>query len=248
MALADRSSTETVARAASAAKVAVIALWITVGVASVSAVAEVWRYLLLYSREGALSALPLLLSDALVITSGLLLYVAGAVAGGCALLWLVRARAVVAQRAGVRNARPDWLVITGTVVPGWNLFMPGSALAELEHTLLAEQGARQSGERPRPSILVRLWWLTWVVSLLLGWTGVFWNFRDSVQAQADGVLLHAWIAVAAAVTAFTTLRVIGYLLRLLAPLDPSELKRARVIRVRGAAPLVRTPRPSSAPR
>ncbi|GAB2740308.1 DUF4328 domain-containing protein [Salinifilum aidingensis] len=227
------------------------ALWLrcTAVVALLALGAELWRYgLLLMSRSGTLSAAVVAASDALVVLSETLLLVAAVISAGCALVWLVRARAAAARGAGVRNARSDWTVVLGTLVPGWNLIVPGAALAELEHTALIGTGDRSSSGRPVPSPLVRVWWACWSASLLLGWTGIAWGFRDGVQAEADGVLLHAWIAAVAAAVAVLSSRVVLHLRRLLAPLDPTELRRDRVVAVRGAELPPRRARPRASPR
>ncbi|MHA6797834.1 DUF4328 domain-containing protein [Bounagaea algeriensis] len=224
-------------------------LWCTAVVALLAAGAELWRYvLLLMSRSGTLSWWAVAASDALVVLSGTLLPLTAVIGAGHALVWLVRARAAAAGRAGVRNARSDWAVVLGTLVPGWNLLVPGAALAELEHTALIGTGDRRSCARPAPSPLVRVWWVCWVVSLVLGWTGFAWAFRDGVQAQADGVVLHAWIAAVAAAVAVLSARVVRYLRRLLAPVDPTELRRDRVVAVRGAELPPRRARPHNSPR
>lgn len=237
------------ARMAAITRPTALWLWCTAGVALLAVGAELWRYvLLLMSRSGALSAVVVASSDALVLLSGTLLPVVAAISAGHALVWLVRARAAAARKTGVRNARSDWAVVLGTFVPGWNLFAPGAALAELEHTALLGTGDRGSTERPAPSSLLRAWWVCWGVSLLLGWMGIAWGFRDGVQAQADGVVLHAWIAAVAGAVAVLSARVVWHLRRLLAPVDPTELRRDRVVAVRGAELPPRRARPRTSPR
>jgi uncharacterized protein DUF4328 len=249
LALPLRSQADPVPRAESAARTAVATLWITAGVAALATFAEGWRYvLLLISRGQALPRTMLAISDAMVGTTGVILWVLGALSGIFVVLWGLRARAAAAERIGVRNARPDWQVVVGVLVPGLNLFVPGSALAELEHSVLVAEGVRKREARPFPTLRVRLWWAVWAATLLLGWFAFGWGFRDSVQALADGVALHALNNALVTALAIQTVRLIKYLMRLLTPLDPTELKQLRVRAVRAAPPVPRATRPSNAPR
>ncbi|WP_258344828.1 DUF4328 domain-containing protein [Saccharopolyspora gregorii] len=225
------------------------ALWLMAAVSGVAAVAEAWRYgLLLMSRGSALSKVALDLSDTLVVTSGVLSWLLGATSGVFAVLWLVWARRASARQLEVAPRRPEWQVVAGVLVPGWNLVAPGTALAELEHGVLVAAGARRAAERPRPSRLVGWWWGSWALSLLLGWAALLWGFRDGVQAMADGVVLHFWADVAAAACAVLAMRVITYVTSLLVPSDPTLLARPRVVGVRGAPEPPRAARPADAPR
>lgn len=249
LALPLRPHADPMVRAESAAGTAVVALWITTAVAALAAFAEGWRYvLLLISRSQALPRTALAISDALVGAAGMVLWVLGVVSGVLVVLWGLRARAAAAERIGVHNARPDWQVVVGVLVPGLNLTVPGSALAELEHSVLVAEGARKRGARPSPTLRVRLWWAAWAATLLFGWLAFAWGFFDSVQAMADGVLLHALNNVLVTLLAILTARLIKYLMRLLAPMDPTELKPLRVRAVRAAPPAPRAARPASAPR
>jgi hypothetical protein len=249
LALPLRSQVDPVGRAESAARTTVATLWITAWVAALATFAEVWRYvLLLISRGQALPRTTLAISDAMVGTTGTILWVLGVLSGIFAVLWGLRARAAAAERIGVQNARPDWQVVVGVLVPGLNLFVPGSALAELEHSVLVAEGARKRDARPFPTLRVRLWWAVWVATLLLGWCAFAWGFRESVQALADGVVLHALNNVLVTALAIQTAKLIKYLMRLLTPLDPTELKQLRVRAVRAAPPAPRATRPGNAPR
>lgn len=249
LALPTRTPVDPVERSAALARTATAVLWLTVVVAGAAALAEGWRYaLLVRSLSTALSKPMLVVSDALVTTTGLLTWLLGLLAGLVVVLWGLRAREAAAARADVRHARPDWQFVAGVLVPGWNLFVPGSVLAEIEHTVLVAEGTRELGARPRPSGLVRAWWAAWVVSLLLGWTTLLWSFRDGVQALADGVLLHVWTNLAIVVLAVLTLRVVGDLTRLLVPVDPTDVRRLRVRAVRGAPAPDRAERDANSPR
>lgn len=235
--------------AESAAATATPVLWITAAVALLAGAAEVWRYgLLVLSRDRALSVAPLLISDALVATAGVLTWLLGLLAAVLVVVWALRARAAAAARTGRRSARPDWQVLLGVLVPGPNLLWPGAALAELEHSLLVDEGARDAGARPSPSLAVRFWWACWAAALLVGWATMLWGLRDGVQAMADGVLLHACSDFLVAVLAVSTAQLVKYVTRLLSPPDPVEIRREHVAAVRAAQPLDRRARPGSAAR
>ncbi len=249
LALPSAQRADPVERLQARSATAVSTLWITAGLAGVAALAEVWRYvLLLRSRSEALPRTNLAISDALVATTGVMTWLFGLLSGIVVVLWALRAREHAHERAGVRGARPDWQVLTGVLVPGLNLFVPGSVLAELEHAVLLTEGARSREARPGPSRLVTVWWVVWVASLLLGWGTFFWGFRTSVQALADGVVLHAWTNAVAAALAVVTVVVVRRLTRLLTPVDTASISRERVVAVRGAPDPARAPRPVGARR
>ncbi|HKR50224.1 MAG TPA: DUF4328 domain-containing protein [Pseudonocardiaceae bacterium] len=212
------------------AAVAVPLLGLTAVLMLATTGAEVWRYaLLLDSRTDAVPVGPLHLSDALVITGGVISLLAGLLAGAVTVGWLVRACMVAAQAAGVTPARRAWQLIAGVLVPGVNLLVPGAVLVELEHTALG----RDPGRRPRPSRLVVGWWVIWATGLVLAFTTVAWNLRDGVQARADGVLLHAATDLAAGIVAITTIVVVRRLTRLLSPAKLAGARRMIVVRVPG---------------
>lgn len=249
LALPNRAKAEPADRVEVLFPTAVSALWITAGLAALAAVAEGWRYvLLLRSRDEALPSLPLAISDALVTTAGGLTWLVGSLCAVLVVLWALRARSAAAELIGTRNARPDWQVIAGLLVPGLNLVVPGSAMAELEHAVLVADGTRERGSRPTPSRLVLAWWAAWAVSLLLGWTAFLWSFRGGVQAMADGVVLHLWNNVAVAVLAVLTVQLVKYVSCLLVPVDPTEVPYLRVLAVRDAPRPGRRTRPANAPR
>jgi hypothetical protein len=97
-----------------------------------------------------------------------------------------------------------------------NASVPGSVLAEIEHSALGLPADR----RPRPSRLLFVWWALWAASVVLTGVVLLWSLRDGVQARADGVLLHAALDLLAAVTAGVTARLVLRLTRLLAPTAP----------------------------
>ncbi|QFZ23940.1 DUF4328 domain-containing protein [Saccharothrix syringae] len=217
---------------------ALTALW--------AAGSEIWRYvLLLLSRYGALSATTVGVSDAMVVSSAVVALVAGVMALVFTLLWLRRARNAAASAAGYAPSRSDTEVLVGLVVPGVNLVVPGSVLAELEHAALRQPVTA----RPRPSRLLRWWWGLWVGTGLVTAFTAAWSFRSSVQAMADGVVLHAVADLLAAATAVVTAVVVRRVTTLLLPVDPAAIRRMRVVDVKDAPPPVLRPtRPSGSPR
>ncbi len=200
--------------ARSAAGTAVPLLWATASVALVAVGAELWRYvLLLASRVDALDATAVAVSDALVLAAGTVGVVGTVFAGVLVVLWSLRAVAAAAAVGGVVPARRPREIVLGWLVPGVNLAVPGAVLAEIEHAALG----RPAGERPVPSRLLRVWWGLWIASVLATAAVALWSLRTGVQAQADGVLLHAGLDLLAAVTAGVTARVLAYLTTLLIP-------------------------------
>lgn len=189
-------------------------LWATAVIALLAAAAEAWRYgLLLASRDGALGPGAVAASDAFVASAGTLAPILGLLSGGLVVLWCVRAARAAAEVAGVRPARSTRAVLIGWLVPGLNLAVPGSVLAEIEHS-----GLRlPPGRRPRPSRLLLAWWAAWAGSGLLAVVVLAWSLRTGVQARADGVVLHAVLDLLAAATAVLTARVVTRLTRLLLP-------------------------------
>lgn len=173
-----------------------------VGAATVlvlAAGAELWRYLLLLrSRTELLPARTVAISDSMVITAGALAPVVVVVAMITCTLWLVRARQAAAARWERRPSRSTWSIVLAVVVPVWNLVLPGVLLSELERDIGTDS-------RVSPSRLLRGWWLSWVLSVLLTVGVSLWRLRDTVQARADGVLLAALSDVVAAVTVALTL-------------------------------------------
>src|SRR4051812_31768120 len=169
------------------AGVAVPLLGLTALLVVVTAGAEAWRYaLLLDSRFDAVSAGPLHVSDALVVTGGVVSLLSSLLAGAVTVGWLVHASAAAAQAAEVTRTRRSWQLVAGVLLPGVNLVLPGAALAELEHAALGADPTR----RPRPSPLILGWWAAWTAGLLMAGITLLWSLREGVQARADGVLLH----------------------------------------------------------
>jgi hypothetical protein len=192
-------------------------LWATAAVALLAAGAEVWRYvLLLASRDGALPAEVVAASDALVASAGTVAPILTLVVGVLMVLWSLRAAQAAADRAQVRPSRSARAIVLGWLVPVANLSVPGSVLAEIEHSALGLPASL----RPRPSRLLLVWWALWAVSVVLTAVVLLWSLRDGVQARADGVVLHAVLDLHAAVTAGVTARLVLRLTRLLGPAVP----------------------------
>jgi hypothetical protein len=149
--------------------------------------------------------------------------------GAYLLRWMLAVREAAAERSGRRPARADRWVLLGWLVPGLNLSVPGSTLAEVEHTALD----RPADERPRPSRLLLLWWALWAANVLFAACALIWRFRTGVQAQADGVELHALSDLLAAATAVVSARVVLWLTALVSP--PRPTGRETVVAVLGSA-------------
>ncbi|ANY06694.1 DUF4328 domain-containing protein [Pseudonocardia sp. HH130630-07] len=191
-------------------------LWVTVAMGVVAAAAELWRYgLLVASLSDALSPTAVGWSDAMVWFGGWSSIVALVAGGVLTISWSLAAYRAAAERSGTRAWRSRRSVVAGWLVPGWNLAAPGSLLGEIEHSALELPADR----RPRPSRDLLVWWGLWIASVVLGAVTLAWRFRTGTQALADGVLLHVWANLLAAVTAYWTVRVVRRLSGLLEP-DP----------------------------
>ncbi|WAL65481.1 DUF4328 domain-containing protein [Amycolatopsis cynarae] len=221
-------------------------LWCLVGLAAAGAVGEFWRYaLLVISRDAALGSGVVGASDALVIATSLLAVVFGAMSIGFTLWWLLVARQAAADGAGQEQPRSTREVLLGALVPGLNLVMAGSILAELEHMVLR----RAPDERPRPSRPVLVWWAAWVLNELCLILVVIWRFWGGLQAQADAVFLNGLGDLSAAALAGVTAFVVSRMTGLLAPIPPHRLSVRRVVAVAGAPPPAGRPaRPAGASR
>ena len=246
MALDDDRPADTVDQVQRLARTASHALGLASLTALWAAGSEIWRYvLLLLSRYGAMSPTTVGVSDAMVVASSVVTLVATAVAVVFTLLWLRRARNAAAAEAGYGPSRSDREVLIGLLVPGVNLVVPGSVLAELEHAALREPATT----RPNPSKLVRWWWGLWAGTGLFVAFTLAWGFRSSVQALADGVLFHAVADLLAAALAILTAVVVRRVTTLLLPVDVAAIRRMRVVDVKDApTPTLRPIRPSGSRR
>ncbi len=234
----------TAERTARYARRAVTVLWMVAISALLACGGEIWRYvLLLLGRTEALPGDVVAVSDALVNTGAALAAVTGLV---CAVLvprWLLAAREVASAIVGDRPARPDWQVLLGVLLPGLNLFVAGSVLAELEHTALGLAGR----QRPRPSRLVLSWWFAWAGGEVLALVTFLLGLRTDVGSRANGVLWYAATDLVAIAVAVLTILVVNAVTGVLAPTSAGV--RQRVVRVDGAPePPLRPTRPTGAVR
>jgi len=181
-------------RIEAAADLAPTLLACTAIVFGLAALAEAFRYgLLVFNRVRLVDPLTLALSDSIVWATQLsapLVALAAAVASVCRLV--VTRRQVFAAR-GLADPRSPRSLAAGVLVPVVNLVMPGVYLTEIA-----------GGDR-RTLTAVRIWWAAWAADGLLVAVGLLWRGRDSLQAQADGVVLAAVTAAVAAATALLTL-------------------------------------------
>lgn len=160
-----------------------------------AAVAEFVRYgVLLYNRTRLVSRTTLAASDALVLFAQVASVVIGVAAAVASVCWLVDRRRLMFERAGLRDPRSARSIFVGSLVPFLTLALPGVFLTELVD-------ARGRADRDRLRILVRVWWTAWVANWALVLAASLWRLRDSLQAQADGVLLSAVVALIAATVA-----------------------------------------------
>ncbi|MEV4311393.1 DUF4328 domain-containing protein [Actinocrispum sp. NPDC049592] len=206
-------------------------LWLLAGVSAVAGLSEIWRYvLLLQSRYGALSSGVVSVSDTFVYTGASLALAVGVIAVALTVWWLYVARLAATEVAGYKPARTDKQFFLGLLIPGVNLAVAGSVLAELEHA--AQRGGE--GVRPKPSKLLKWWWGLWIADGVFTALSVIWRFRGGVQAQADGVLFAIVTDGLAAALAVLTVLLVRRLVRLLAPIDLSAIRLMRVIKVTDA--------------
>jgi hypothetical protein len=222
-------------------------LWLVAGIALWAAASEVWRYVLLaMSRYGALSPTVVATSDAMVLTSEIILMFGWPLALLFGVLWVHRARNVAATIVGYGPSRSGRSALLSLLVPGVNLVVPGSVLAELEHAV----ARRRADERPRPSRLLRWWWGLWAASYLM--VVITWLWRlvgESIQSQADAILVHtvANLVLVAALVAGALL--IRRITTLMLPVDAASVRLMRVVEVKDAPePPLRSVRASGSPR
>ena len=225
---------------------AITLLWCLAGLAAVAAAAEFWRYaLMVISRDSALSSGVVGMSNALEVISSLMAVIFGLMAVVSVLWWLLLAGQASAEEAGHEMPRSWWQVVAGCLVPGVNLVMAGSILAELEHAVLRRAPYR----RPKPSRLVLWWWTAWAGNEVLMVLVIVWRLRGSLQAQADAVLLSGLLDLSAVALAGLTAVLVHRLTKLLTPVSVRRLRLRTVRSVSGAPePDLRTARPAGASR
>ena len=167
-----------------------------------AAAAELFRYgILLYNRTRLVGQMTLVTSDALVLfaeTASIVIGIAAAVGSAC---WLVDRRRIFFERAGTRDPRSSRTIFVGTLVPVLSLALPGVFLTELAD-------AKAGVGKPRLVRDIRIWWGLWVLNWALVVAASLWRLRDSLQAQADGVLLSAIVALVGVLTALWTVHLL----------------------------------------
>lgn len=223
-----------------------ILLWV-LGLSSlVAAGGEIWRYtLLVLGRDEALSASVVSVSDTLLLVSALLAVVLGIVVLALTVRWLLLAAELAGKAAGYASGRPTWQLLLGVLLPVLNLFVAGSALAELEHAALGASATT----RPRPSRLVLAWWAAWVVGELIAIGTLLLGLRSGLQARADDVLWHAATDLVAVAVAVLTVRVLRMITGLLAPSGAPAIAIGQLVAVRDAPePELRPVRPAGSAR
>lgn len=163
--------------------------------------AELSRYgILLYNRTRLVNSATLIISDAFVSFAGLIAIVTGVSAAVASACWLCSRRHSVFERANLREPRSVRELLIGSLVPGLSLVMPGVFLTELVTV-------RGGSDRARLLVAVRIWWGLWVFDWALIAAAMWWRTRDSLQAQADGVLFYAFVSLVGACLAVWTIRV-----------------------------------------
>ncbi|MFF0499371.1 DUF4328 domain-containing protein [Nocardia aobensis] len=173
----------------------------TVILFGLSAVAEFGRYLiLLRNRTRLIQPLLLFFSDLTVYATAVAALICALITAIGLLGWLVRARRSAYAGNGRRDPRSLRALLCGGLIPVVNLVWPGVFLTEL---------ARQLGGDPRTLRAVRIWWGVWVLNGVMVVASLFWRTADTLQGQADGVILTVYtdlVAVAAAVLSLWVLR------------------------------------------
>lgn len=200
VAAAERHPTAAAAPRAAALATTVRPLLVGTAVAEVaSAAAQGWRYgLLLRGRTELLPARTAALSDTAVVTLGVLAPVLAVVSAVVGTLWLLRARAAAAERAGLAEARSGRAIVAGVWLPLVNLGQAGVLVTELAHLLHARTPA------PVPVVRVRGWWASWVACGVLSALSVAWRGWGTAQAHADAVVLTGLSDLAGATCAVLT--------------------------------------------
>ncbi len=177
-------------------------LFLVGGLLGLAAAAEFFRYgILLYNRTRLVSPTTLVLSDALVMFAEVASIVIGITAAVASTCWLVSRRRAIFERVGTRDPRSVRGIAIGALVPVLSLAMPGVFLTELVD-------AKGGVERDRSITLVRIWWAAWVINWGVVLAALLWRFRDSLQAQADGVLFSAVVALVGLAVALLTVHLI----------------------------------------
>lgn len=162
-----------------------------------AALAESFRYgLLVFNRVRLVDPLTLAVSDSMVWATQFAAPVVALIAAAASVCRLVVTRRDALAARGLADPRSTRVLAAGVLVPVVNLVMPGVFLTEIA------DGDRQI------RTAIRVWWAAWIANGVLVAIGLSWRGRDTVQAQADGVVLAAITAAVACVTALLTLHLI----------------------------------------
>ncbi|GII05006.1 DUF4328 domain-containing protein [Planobispora takensis] len=108
------------------------------------------------------------------------------------ILWLFRARANAEAMTPMRHHRPAAWIVFGWIVPVVNLVFPQQIVADIwtaSHRGANGQplAAHLAHPAPRSAWLVRAWWLSWLISMVLS---------TLAYRVADGEDLHAYLLTA----------------------------------------------------
>ncbi|WP_458687304.1 DUF4328 domain-containing protein [Nocardia tengchongensis] len=164
----------------------------------VAAVAELGRYgILLRNRTRLIQPWLLWISDAAVTVSAVLALALALMSAVALVGWLAETRRVAYANVGESDSRSLFTLVLGCVVPIANLIWPGIFLTE---------AARRTGDGdPRLLRAVRIWWAAWLLDAVLVLVALIYRFANSLQVQADGVLVAMWTDVVAAGVAVASL-------------------------------------------
>ena len=176
---------------------------VTAMLLALAAFAEVFRYgILLHNRVRLVSPITLAVSDALVYfaqVGALVIGLAALITSSCWLIDQRRRTFAAADSTDPRSVR--WMLVL-SMLPLVRIVMPGVYLTEV---VRLRGGA--DADVHRELTLIRIWWAVWAASNALVIVQLLWNLQGTLQARADGVLLSAFVALVAAVSAVLTLAV-----------------------------------------
>ena len=193
---------------------------VTAVTALVVAGAEIWRFvLMLEGRTLVLSGTVVRTSDVLVAASGLAVLTFALLTAAFVAPALVRTHHAAARRLGCAPSRSGPGIVARLLVPIWNIYGAGQVVTEIDRMLAQRpdadsKPARDNDSKPardndsaghiaqaRGSRIVKVWWLSWIVSGLLITVTLARGLGGSLQAIADTVELHIAVDLVAAVVA-----------------------------------------------
>ena len=147
---------------------------------AVAAAAHLLRYVLLLINRSTL--LPPLVAAAtllLGILASLAAIAAVIAVAAVTTSWLIGRRAVVYQRLGREDPRPEWQLWVGCVIPVVNLVWAPVFVIELAH-------AERAGSRLRAPITA--WWIVWAVATGVSAWAIWTSNATEPQAIADNTV------------------------------------------------------------